>query len=148
MEKIILEDGRELTIIDITGSSGVLEISFEDKGFEEIEDIFMTRSILENIRLVDENNTILNTYKNYTILQQIIKKKDTPLDATESGRDIIKVILNQEPYFVREIKKLQEQIALHEGGIKELGQIVGLHDGAIEELGGLVGELSEGGEEL
>lgn len=146
MGKIILEDGQELTVMDITGSSGILEISFENQNFEEIEDIFMDQSILGNIRLIDKNSVTLNTYKNYTILQQIIKKKDTLSDTLESGRDVIKVILKQEPYFVREIKKLQEQIALHEGGIKELGQIVGLHDGAIEELGGLVGELSEGGE--
>ncbi len=144
MERIVLKNGKEMEVTSITGSSGILEISFENQEFEELEEIFVDQTVLESIILTDENGTLMNTYKNYTNLLQITKKKG----GLEKEKDTIIITLEQESYLMKEIRKLQDQILLHDGGIKELGQIVGLHDGAIEELGSIIGEFAEEGENV
>jgi len=148
MEKIKLKNGVNLEIHRITNILNTLELVFlkKDIDIEEMERIFMEPSALETISLTAEDESIMNIYKNYGILRRITKEKEAIEDKQRGGKlDTITVYLEQLPAVMDEIKKIKEQMNLHNKGMEELGEAVSLHDGAIMELGNLVSEL-EGGE--
>ena len=98
MEKILLQNQKELEIYSFVNTGNELKISFKDGDIVLLEKEFSAAEALEKIFLLDEAGNALSAFKNFAILIEISKKKNVIIDEiTDEMADIVTVTLQKEP---------------------------------------------------
>lgn len=101
MEKIVLSNHEELEIFGISKTGNQLLVKFKNEDIVVLEEKFLNASALEKIILQDENGQAMSAFKNYSILEEIAKRKNVIInDITDETADIITVTLKQEAEWV------------------------------------------------
>lgn len=137
MEKIIFVNGTTLDYDAISANGNQLTISVNGGDFAVLENHFCDPANLEKLIQADENGEKMAVFKNYSILKEIRKRKNVVIDEIEeTTADIIDVILEKEPEWKIEARKLAELNAMNTAGIVDLAAVVSdIATGAMTEGG-------------
>ncbi|BFL02134.1 hypothetical protein CE91St58_09830 [Lachnospiraceae bacterium] len=112
MEKILLQNQKELEIYSISTTGNQMQISFKNGDIVLLEKEFLEAEALEKIILMDEAGQAMSAFKNYAILTEIGKQKNIVIDEiTDESADIVTVTLQKEPDWVVSQRQQDARIA-------------------------------------
>lgn len=97
MEKIIF-NSKELEVSSLSNVADSLEIRFIKGDFGALELAFANPADLEKIILADAQGKPMAVFKNYSVLQKLVKEKKVVIDElNDQVADVVVVFLTKEP---------------------------------------------------